>query len=109
MTLVLSLFLGRYPAPYWTPPSLLARDPLAQQPHILLLDEPISHRDLGNQGRVMSVVRGLASEGVPGIFTTHDPNLAAAVALTPRTLPETYGVPVEVLQVEGRTMIFPGI
>jgi iron complex transport system ATP-binding protein len=101
---------------------------LAQQPRILLLDEPTSHLDLGNQGRVMDVVQRLAREGVTAIFTTHDPNLAAAaaefvvlmrrgqvhtaapaaVALTTRTLSETYGVPVEVLQAEGRTMIFPG-
>lgn len=99
---------------------------LAQQPRILLLDEPTSHLDLGNQGRVMDVVRRLAGEGVTVIFTTHDPNLAAitaehvvlmqrgqvhtaappAVALTSQALSETYGVPVEVLRINGRTMIF---
>ncbi|MGD1991894.1 MAG: ABC transporter ATP-binding protein [Anaerolineae bacterium] len=100
---------------------------LAQQPRILLLDEPTSHLDLGNQSRVMDIVRRLAGEGVTAVFTTHDPNLAAAtaeyvvlmrrgevhtaasaaVALTPQSLSETYGVAVEVLQTEERTMIYP--
>lgn len=30
-TLVLSVFIGRYPSPYWMPPSLIAQDTLAQR------------------------------------------------------------------------------
>jgi len=31
LAVVLSLFLGRYPAPYWTSPAMLSEDPLARQ------------------------------------------------------------------------------
>lgn len=98
---------------------------LAQEPRILLLDEPTSHLDLGNQGRILQIMRALAAQGVTVIFTTHDPGLAAAVAgyvvlmragqvlaagvngtaLTAERLTATYGVPVEVLDVSGRRVV----
>lgn len=53
---------------------------LAQSPKILLLDEPTSHLDLGNQDRVLHLMRTLAQSQVTVIFTTHDPTSAAAVA-----------------------------
>lgn len=98
---------------------------LAQQPRLLLLDEPTAHLDLGNQVRVLEVMRRLCGEGVTVLFTTHDPNAAAVVAdhvilmrqgrvlaaahtaaaLTAENLRATYDVPVEVAQVGERQVI----
>jgi len=98
---------------------------LAQQTRILLLDEPAAHLDLGNQGRLLAIMRGLAAGGATLVLTTHDPNLAAAVAghavlmragqvlatgptadvLTAELLSDTYGTPVSVHQVDGRQII----
>jgi len=99
---------------------ILARA-LAQEPRILLLDEPTSHLDLGNQERILRILRRLSAAGVTVVLTTHDPNVAAAVAdyvvlmnrgavwsagpagaaLTAHNLSTVYGVPVQVLQVQG--------
>jgi iron complex transport system ATP-binding protein len=54
---------------------LLART-LAQQPDVILLDEPTSHLDLRNQVRSLKAIRELAAQGVTMIMTTHDPNHA---------------------------------
>jgi len=98
---------------------------LAQRPRILLLDEPAAHLDLSNQSRLLAIMRVLASEGVTQVFTTHDPNLAASAAgfaalmrhgqilaagpaeavLTSEVLSTTYGVPVQVYEVDGRKVI----
>lgn len=53
---------------------------LAQNPAILLLDEPTSHLDLANRRRVRDVLRGLVSDGITVVCTTHDPALAAGMA-----------------------------
>jgi iron complex transport system ATP-binding protein len=98
---------------------------LAQQPRILLLDEPASHLDLGNKSRLLGIMRELAARGVTLVLTTHDPNAAAAVAgyvvlmregqildagpiddmLTSDKLSATYGVPVEVFHIEGKRVV----
>ena len=49
---------------------------LAQQPMLLLLDEPTSHLDFGNQVRVLHTVGELASTGLPVIMTSHFPDHA---------------------------------
>ncbi|MCR5663455.1 MAG: ABC transporter ATP-binding protein [Oscillospiraceae bacterium] len=55
---------------------LLARA-LAQQPRLLLLDEPTSNLDPRNQHEVMNLVRGIARErGICVITVLHDLNLA---------------------------------
>ena len=104
--------------------AVLARA-LAQQPRILLMDEPTAHLDLGNQGRLLEIVRELAATGTTVVLTTHDPNLAASVAgtailmrsgrvldagpvgsvLTAPNLSATYEVPVRVLEVDGRRVV----
>ena len=104
---------------------ILARS-IAQQPQVLLMDEPMSHLDLGNQGRILSIMRRMVASGMTVIFTTHDPNAAVTVAthvvlmrqgqvlaaahpahaMTCVNLSETYGVPVEVIQVDRRPLIF---
>ncbi len=56
---------------------LLARA-LAQEPDVLLLDEPTTHLDLKHQAGVHDVVRALGRErGVGTISVLHDLNLAA--------------------------------
>ncbi len=54
---------------------LIARA-LAQQTPILLLDEPTSNLDFGNQMRVLRRVRELAADGFSILLTTHVPDYA---------------------------------
>jgi iron complex transport system ATP-binding protein len=103
---------------------MLARA-IAQQTPILLLDEPTSHLDLSNKGRILQVLSTLAGQGVTVVFTTHEPDVAIAIArylvlmragraldsgpleqiLTAEKLFATYGVPVRVAEVEGRPVV----
>lgn len=98
---------------------------LAQRPRILLLDEPTNHLDLGNQGRVLKMMRSLAAQDVAVIFTTHDATAAATVAqavimmrggqtlaagptqsvMTDANLSALYQTPVRVRQVEERLVV----
>jgi iron complex transport system ATP-binding protein len=59
--------------------ALIARA-LAQQPRILVLDEPTANLDFGNQLRVLAQVRRLAAERLAVIFSTHHPEQAFACA-----------------------------
>lgn len=90
--------------------ALVARA-LAQEPRIVVLDEPTASLDFGNQGRVLGEMRALALSGLAVLFTTHDPNQAlryaddvamlrggrvlrhgaAGEALTRETLEDLYG------------------
>lgn len=55
---------------------MLARA-LAQQPEVLMLDEPTSNLDLKNQYEVMALIRQIAQEqGICVIIVIHDLNLA---------------------------------
>ena len=98
---------------------------LAQEPAILLLDEPTSHLDLANKQRVLSVLRQLREQGRTIAFSTHDPAAAAAIAdfvillragrllaagplaevFTSERLSATYGVDVEVITHRGRPLV----
>jgi len=49
---------------------------IAQQPQLILLDEPTAHLDYGNQYRVVQIIRQLAAEGYALIMTTHNPEHA---------------------------------
>ncbi|MBM3999926.1 MAG: ABC transporter ATP-binding protein [Planctomycetes bacterium] len=53
---------------------------IAQQPRVLLLDEPTSQLDIKHQLDVLSHVRKLASDGLAVIVTLHDLNQAVACA-----------------------------
>jgi len=51
---------------------------LAQEPRILLLDEPTSHLDINHQLEVLELVRRLTNErGLVTVLTSHDLTLAA--------------------------------
>ncbi len=49
---------------------------LAQNPKILLLDEPTTHLDLVNQSHLLNLLKQLVREGLTIIAVMHDPNLA---------------------------------
>jgi iron complex transport system ATP-binding protein len=96
---------------------LIARS-LAQQPKVLVMDEPSSNLDYGNQVRMLRHVHALVEDGLAVIMSSHYPNhaflWATTVALmqdgaivgygspqevlTERSLQQIYGIPVEVLE-----------
>lgn len=49
---------------------------LTQQPDILILDEPTSHLDFGNQIRFLEIIGKLASKGLSIIMSSHFPDHA---------------------------------
>ena len=49
---------------------------IAQEPRILILDEPTSHLDFGNQMKILEVISKLANEGMSVIMTSHFPDHA---------------------------------
>ena len=50
---------------------------LAQQPRVLLLDEPTTNLDLYHQTHFFSLLQGLAKQGLAVAIVTHDLNLAS--------------------------------
>ncbi len=89
---------------------------LAQEPRILLLDEPTASLDLGHEMEVFELTRTLIDGGLAGLVVTHHLNLAARFAdemllladgrpvavgpprlvLEPARLTEVFGWPIEV-------------
>jgi iron complex transport system ATP-binding protein len=80
--------------------ALIARA-LAQEPKVLVMDEPTASLDYGNQMRVLSHVRRLASEGMAIVLSTHNPDhvfmVADRVALLHEGRLAGLGTPAEVL------------
>jgi iron complex transport system ATP-binding protein len=100
---------------------------LAQEPRLLLLDEPTSHLDVHHQLQTLAVLRGEARRGVAVVAVFHDLGLAAhadrivlvangrvvrvgspAEVLEPALLREEFGIDVEVFRtVQGRSAPVP--
>jgi iron complex transport system ATP-binding protein len=98
---------------------------LTQQPRLMLLDEPTSHLDLSNKGRLVHLLQRLASNGVTIIFTTHEPDIASNLAshlvlmqkgqilqtgpidevLTSEALSRLYQIPLKVEQVDHQKVV----
>lgn len=105
---------------------VLAARSLAQEPQILLLDEPTAHLDLGNKARLVRILHSLNEQGVTILLTTHDPELASLICshlvlvekerpliqgtlaeiLTAENLGRIYGLPVELANIRDRKVIF---
>jgi len=49
---------------------------IAQQPQVILFDEPTAHLDYGNQHRILRLIRTLSDQGYGIIITTHNPDHA---------------------------------
>ncbi len=49
---------------------------VAARPKAILFDEPTAHLDVGNQLRVLRIIRSLSDSGYAVAVTTHDPNHA---------------------------------
>jgi iron complex transport system ATP-binding protein len=99
--------------------ALVARA-LAQEPKLLVMDEPTASLDFGNQVRVLQRISALASSGISILFSSHDPDhafLGAQQALllgegralelgAPKdvirsdTLQRLYGVSIRILETE---------
>ena len=91
---------------------------LAQQPQMLVLDEPTAALDYGNVVRVIDKVRELAKKGFAVIMTTHSPDHAfmcnsnvlllqkdnpmkfgrAVDIITERNMKQAYGVNVKIVE-----------
>lgn len=55
---------------------------LAQTPELMLLDEPLQNLDLGWQGEILALIRGLSRTGVTVIAAIHDLNLVQSSCFT---------------------------
>ena len=106
---------------------LLARA-LAQEPSVLLLDEPTAHLDLRHRLRVQVLVRELAAEGRSALVVSHDLALIArgcdriallaqgsviaagapAAVLSPDTLRRAFGIEADVVAgPDGTPLVLP--
>lgn len=103
---------------------MLARA-LAQQPKLLLLDEPTSSLDIHNQYQVLEIVRELChQDGLTAVVVIHDLNLALRFCdrflllhqgqvyangdyrvLTPEALKAVYQIDGRVVEVENQKMV----
>jgi iron complex transport system ATP-binding protein len=105
--------------------SVLVARALAQQPRLLLLDEPTTHLDLAHKVGLIRLLRDRVAHGTTIVLTTHEPEVAAAIAthvvlmrggrvrgvgelgevFTAPNLADVYGVPVEIVDVSGRQVV----
>jgi iron complex transport system ATP-binding protein len=111
--------------------TLIARA-LVQEPQILLLDEPTSHLDMGNQMKILRVIKDLSNAGMTIVMASHFPDHAFLVSsvvailnkgqiaqvgvpdevITEKNMKATYGVDVRIIQLEEggvRKACFPAL
>ena len=100
---------------------------LAQQPNLLLLDEPTSSLDLKNQLEVLQLVKTITqTQNIAALVTMHDINLALRYAdrfillkdqtiyaagnadiITPQAIEAIYAVPVTLSTLNGHRFVVP--
>ncbi len=106
---------------------LIARA-LAQDPEVLLLDEPTSNLDIKHQLEVMELIKKLVKErGISAVIAIHDLNLASMYAdkvvvlhkgkifavgkpeeiITSEIIRNVYGVEVEIVLKHGKPFVVP--
>ena len=107
---------------------LIARA-LAQQPSVMILDEPTSHLDFGNQVRVLRLIERLVAGGIAVVMSSHFPDHSFIIpqrvaimkdkhfiavgdaddVVTPAFLRQAYDIEVTVTHVEevGRRICVP--
>jgi iron complex transport system ATP-binding protein len=98
---------------------------LAQQPRLLLLDEPTAHLDLHNKSRLIRIMQELRAQGITILITTHEPEVALVVAdevilmemgrvlaygpvdatLTAENLSQIYRIPIRIVPFEGKKQV----
>ena len=84
---------------------------LAQEPEILLLDEPVVHLDISHQVEIMEMIKGLNQKhGLTVLASMHDLNLAALyfdrLVLLDRGSVDSQGTPDQVLAEETLHRVF---
>jgi iron complex transport system ATP-binding protein len=99
---------------------------LAQQPNIILLDEPTANLDLHHQHEVLVLLKDLCKKGISVIVSIHDLNLAVQYCsrfllinngipeaqggieiFTAETIERVYKVKVEIFERENQKIIIP--
>ena len=100
---------------------------LTQEPSILILDEPTSHLDFGNQIRTLNIIKKLASKGLSVIMSSHFPDHAFISAnkvalmdgkkflamgkpedvITTENMKQIYGIDVKVMDIGKRMACIP--
>lgn len=100
---------------------------LTQEPSILLLDEPTSHLDFGNQIRTLNIIEKLAGNGLSVVMSSHFPDHAFISAnkvailkdknfidvgapeevITEHNMEETYGIRVKIVDIGERLACIP--
>ncbi len=99
---------------------------LAQQPEVLLLDEPTANLDLRHQMEVMNILKSLTNKDITIIIAIHDLNMAlqycnklimlkggeifakgAKDIITTDTIEKLYDIKVNIIKENGRIFIIP--
>jgi iron complex transport system ATP-binding protein len=103
---------------------LLARA-IAQNPHLLLLDEPTAHLDLRNKVRLIRLLDDLRAQGTTLLMTNNEPEVVLALAddvllikpdgevsfgpleevFTAETLSSVYQIPIRLVDVDGHRQV----
>lgn len=100
---------------------------LTQEPRVLILDEPTSHLDFGNQIRTLKIIEKLAKNGLSIIMSSHFPDHAFLSAnkvalmkdkqfmdigspekvITEENMEKVYGIKVKIADIEHRQACIP--